>query len=333
MIDTEYGQRSVMDKAYVRAKSQLTRLYDCRCQWAARWTWVVFTAGCHSTQRQESVHGALKRWIQRSGCTLVNLSKQIVSYRCKVQRKADEKRARASITASVSAISGDNFPEILKPFRGKISWWAMNLALAQWSQRSSYRMGECDILPELPDGVTVGSAWRLATRIVGSTSTSQEPPQSDGEAEDGSGLAPGVLVNVDSEIDKIGAQFHDLDIGLPGNLCMHDVSYAVCRTWCSCLFFIAIGLPCRHIFRYFDLTQDFHLPDSLFRKLWWCQVGDCNSTSQSRPGQKSLKYDRFSRLLTAFRGLAVHISPSQAATRQVLKWISDETSAAQTNPP
>ncbi len=35
-------------------------LYAKRMKWAYRYTWQVFTAGCHSTQRAESIHSAIK---------------------------------------------------------------------------------------------------------------------------------------------------------------------------------------------------------------------------------------------------------------------------------
>uniref|UniRef100_A0A7S2FMW1 MULE transposase domain-containing protein n=1 Tax=Octactis speculum TaxID=3111310 RepID=A0A7S2FMW1_9STRA len=53
-------------ESYDSAMKWLLTLKERAPQWAARFTWAHTTYGCHSTQRIESLHGALKKHIEKS---------------------------------------------------------------------------------------------------------------------------------------------------------------------------------------------------------------------------------------------------------------------------
>ncbi len=55
-------------------------LYAKRMKWAYRYTWQVFTAGCHSTQRAESIHSAIKTVLASANNSLLQLFNTLFSY-------------------------------------------------------------------------------------------------------------------------------------------------------------------------------------------------------------------------------------------------------------
>jgi hypothetical protein len=64
MVEKAAMLRCNADKRVKLVENALTWLriclYEKRHMWAYRFTWRHFTAGCHSTQRAESIHSAIK---------------------------------------------------------------------------------------------------------------------------------------------------------------------------------------------------------------------------------------------------------------------------------
>eukprot|EP00961_Rhodomonas_salina_P157042 2114005-Rhodomonas_salina.1 len=227
-IESEYATKPHLDKAFASAIGQATRLYDNRKAWAARWTWSVFTAGCHSTQRQEAVHSGLKRWLLRPGITLLALAKEIVNYRDNVAAKGEEKTVKQKLK---NLAETTDLPPLLLPLVDKMSPHYIKLTLAQWKDSQNYCIGP---LQGDPDRST-DQGWKLATRIIhnssAASSSSRGTQGNDDEQEEESPTQ-----QTDSELALLMDRIYDIDLGLPGStgVRMHDVSYACTKTECTC---------------------------------------------------------------------------------------------------
>eukprot|EP00961_Rhodomonas_salina_P284466 3844737-Rhodomonas_salina.4 len=212
VIDKEYGLDANVAKAYTAAVNQLTRLYDKRHQWAARWTWAVFTAGrgCHSTQRQEAVHSSLKQWLLRPGITLLALAKQIVSYRDNIASKSAEKSVRQHLKNEKRDI-----PLILKPYEDKVSAVCMDLMLLQFCDQDGQRIG-----PLNPgynwDGVeqSTDEGWKLSTREYVADEEGKDSKEENGDEE--SNDSENSEQCAEKELAALITKFYNIDFGLPG---------------------------------------------------------------------------------------------------------------------
>jgi hypothetical protein len=129
-------------------------------QWAARWTWQHTTAGVHSTQRTESVHSAIKKFLNAS-TLLVRLAQDLVSYCGDIDGKASYLAAKAVLTWQASS---ETASYLIEPLEKIISTHAMNVIRGQDSQTKAYRI---ELLPSTDaaaspaaGGIKIYKVWR-----------------------------------------------------------------------------------------------------------------------------------------------------------------------------
>ena len=108
-------------------------LYVRREEWAARFTWRVFTAGCDADQRVESVNNAIKDFLTAS-TLLTTLVKQLDQYNKSVDTRALTRMHRLEQTALRCLPS-----PLLDQLRLKLSPYAMQIERAQMAESAFYK--------------------------------------------------------------------------------------------------------------------------------------------------------------------------------------------------
>jgi hypothetical protein len=210
----------------------------------------------------------------------------------------------------------------------------MDLMMGQWIDRINYEVKDA---PE--HGPTAKSAQRIKVLPKSKPSNSQSTSQAEEQPEAQGDQSVGKQTRAEeaAELAEIMAMIGDIDLGLPGveghSVVKHDTVYIChkdsCR--CTCQFFQSVGLLCRHLMRAYDVDQDFQLPDDenlVIHKFWF--RGDAGKNKQNKAVASSIrerdtsKFDRHSRLMEAFRKLALEACTSDDNMQSALKIVKEE---------
>lgn len=235
-------------KQHDDALKWLERLGNKREQWAARWTWAAATFGVHSTQRAESVHSAIKKWLAAHNM-LVHLADQLLSYREEVSIKA----TAASVRLALRQASPNQMESAILSWCVKnITPYAVDIIKGQLNQVQ-------EVLLYSGEEVDAGDAEQ-PVEVVLHTSTDArgevrvevdvfqrrtwlvkrvEMPQSD-DGEWRMQTVKGDSAMIDTTAD---------DYGLPASTKMNFYERRRVTTLrrCTCQFCTSYQLPCRHM--------------------------------------------------------------------------------------
>jgi hypothetical protein len=198
-------------------------------QWAARWTWQHFTMGVHSTQRSESIHSAIKKFL---GATtlLVQLSKKLQAY----QRDLDHSAALVEARGAFRRVTTHtNDLPCVAMIADKVTDYALEILRAQQAQQPAYYLYPA-LLP--PGVMPMASVYHVSRQHVPSSSPATI-----------TGLA-------DDDVQCRLAEDH----GLP--TAGGSTARLTSLLTCTCQFASCWGLPCRHMLR---LYQHFQVPELL----------------------------------------------------------------------
>lgn len=180
-----------------------------KSKWAAAYTWNVFTAGVHATQRVESMFGVVKR-ILPPNSTLMHLQ-------TKLDTHVDSQLFRDALSVERRALKNkavaEALPQVLVSMRRYVSEYAFELILAQYFQFVTY-----DVTVQTSDD------GRIKYNV-----TRQHP------------LPLPELCEEDDE-GKAKVKLSLTDLGLADVFATHTVS----RWDCTCKYMKAYGVPCRH---------------------------------------------------------------------------------------
>ena len=219
-------------KARQKALKWLQGLKDKRERWAARYTWRYFTAGVHSTQRAESVHSTIKKFLSAT-TLLVTLADSLMKHSDDIDDRAALKAARNALTATSRSMQRD-MPAVAA-IANTISTHALDVLRAQQAQQIAYNLTGPFEMP--------GNATPFYTASLHA------------------GEHGNRVVQVESQVSK--------DYGLPGasqdNIAR---THVVTMTTCSCQFQTCWGLPCRHMLRLYTQAGITSMPTDVIARRW-----------------------------------------------------------------
>lgn len=204
------------------------RFYEKREQWAYRWTWSSFTVGCHSTQRSESIHSAIKRVLRSSNFSLVQMFTILSDYQSDRDFFGDLKRIR-----DAAKVHQKNFGAHLEVLKTEVNSYALAKLQEQYNQVLFYSMQEC----HGSDGALLG--WDVKRRTVLVQEGSSVPSSS---GDDISAQAFG----------RLGDTLVDSGLNSESGLTSRFVSIT---GTCSCQNKITVGITCRHNMVCSQVTQ------------------------------------------------------------------------------
>lgn len=217
-------------KSRQKALAWLETLKDKKERWAARYTWQFFTAGVHSTQRAESVHSNIKRFLGATSL-LVVLADSLMKHSENIDDQAALKTARSALIATSKSMQRD-MPAVAA-VSGAISTHAMEVLRAQQAQHIAYKLAG----PFQAPGAS--TFW---TVVLDDTARNKS------------------VVSLQNQIAE--------DYGLPvpghGSATTHVVTW----TSCSCQFPTCWGMPCRHMLRLYMQAGVTTIPAGVIRQRW-----------------------------------------------------------------
>eukprot|EP00961_Rhodomonas_salina_P102168 1374190-Rhodomonas_salina.1 len=217
-------------EAAEKALTILDRLYTNRRRWVACWTWNLCTWGAHSTQRIESLNCSVKDFID--GCKLITqLAEWLEVYEFIREYWSIGMTARATQARLLGNASSVMY-QIQRSIH-QMNNYAYGLLCTQGAQHGNYDAEfEC-IHPEH------GRLYRIKRM-------SARPSAAD-----------------DSEKPYLA------DFGLPGTWDSPYDHRLTSMTWCSCLWFSMISIPCRHILKVLTVERVHEIPDGLINPHWY----------------------------------------------------------------
>eukprot|EP00961_Rhodomonas_salina_P221328 2992191-Rhodomonas_salina.1 len=217
-------------EAAAKALTILDRLYyNCK-RWVACWTWTRCTWGAHSTQRIESLNCSVKDFVD--GCKLVT---QLAEW-LEVYEFIREYRMIGMTARSTQARLLGNASSVMYQIQRRVEQmnnYAYGLLCVQGAQHGNYDAEFDSIHPEH------GRLYRI-------TRMSAKPSAAD-----------------DSEKPYLA------DFGLPGSWDSPYDNRLTSMTWCSCLWFSMIRIPCRHILKVLTVERVHEIPDILIDRHWY----------------------------------------------------------------
>eukprot|EP00961_Rhodomonas_salina_P111414 1499105-Rhodomonas_salina.1 len=217
-------------EAASKALTILDRLYTNSKRWVASWTWHVCTWGAHSTQRIESLNCSVKDFVD--GCKLVTqLAEWLEVYEFIREYKSIGMTARAT-QASLLGNSSSVMYQIQQRVN-QLNNYAYGLLCVQGAQQTNYA-GVFDSVH-----AEHGKLYRI-------TRMSAKPSAAD-----------------DSEKPYLS------DFGLPGTWDAPYENRLTSTSWCSCLWFSMIRIPCRHILKVLVIENIHEIPDALIDPHWY----------------------------------------------------------------
>ena len=122
------------------AREWLERLKNKKSQWAARFTWSVFTYGIDSTQRAEAVHSAVKGFLHAS-MQLTDLVSQLDRYVLDFDNDREMREIRLALNQATNRY---NKMPIIEQLEGVLTGYALRLLRAQASLLLMYRVFDSD---------------------------------------------------------------------------------------------------------------------------------------------------------------------------------------------
>lgn len=121
--------------------------------YAYRFTWSTFTAGCHSTQRSESLHSAVKSKVITNRLNLVDVFSSIVNFQINADKRNDIAQ-EISLKRRKEVISGSLLATVKTGNYSKYIWKQFN---EQYDQSHGYSC--CEVIGE--DSQPLGyNVWR-----------------------------------------------------------------------------------------------------------------------------------------------------------------------------
>lgn len=208
-------------------------LYNKREQWAYRWTWSSFTVGCHSTQRSESIHAAIKKVLTSSNFSLVQLFTILTRYQSDRDFFGDLKRLR-----DAQRVHKQLEGPYLDVLRRDVTTYAFTKLQEQYNQAMFYTTSE----KRDADGTLLGwDVRRIAVVVPGASSV----PSSE---EDASASASSIPTAFDLHGDTLVDEGLNSEDG-------STARFVTVAGVCSCQNMSTVGITCRHVMCCSMLTQ------------------------------------------------------------------------------
>ena len=155
------------DKVELAMRWLKTTLYDKREQWAYRWTWSVFTAGCHASQRSESLHAAIKSVMRMANFSFVALFDGLVGYQDDKDLFKHVHHIRFCNKLMNFQLRGGAAPSsgfFLDRAKLTLNEYGYSKFEFQWSQKDNYLTTKVYAV----DGITI-LGWRVTRRTYETT--------------------------------------------------------------------------------------------------------------------------------------------------------------------
>ena len=208
-------------------------------RWAARWTWQHFTLGVHSTQRADSVHAAIKRFLTSSKF-LVDLANSLCDYHKDVQlSSALDVVCQAIRTATSTQADMPCIATISDCLTGH----ALEIVRSQQAQQQAYTIELQCIAPGCPN--PAAGVYKVSRQANPNKKHYVTP-----SATDALHLVEG-------------------DFGLPTPLApQRSLQHLASIVSCTCQFNTCWKLPCRHMLRLYHQFQLTTSPDGIISPRW-----------------------------------------------------------------
>lgn len=211
---------------------------DRKEQWAARWTWAHFTAGVHSTQRAESIHAVIKKFL---GATtlLTALAEKLVRQRVTIDGNRDLKVAKDALKATTHGMQS-HLPAV-QALVNEVSTHAADILRAQEAQILPYTVSRMGVMP-------TGATWYQAIH-----NSITDPPALAGSVAEDYGLPTPTSTRPKIYTHRVTLS-HEPD--------------GASRSQCTCQFPTCWGLPCRHMLAVTHALQHKTLPRDVVAAHW-----------------------------------------------------------------
>lgn len=232
----------VPEKVALAMKWLKTILYEKREKWAYRWTWSSFTAGCHASQRSESLHAAIKSVLRGANFSLIQLFNGLVDYQSGKDLFNHVKHINFCKKMMKFALRGGNEPSsgfLVSKARNELNDYGFLKFQHQFSQKDHYL---CTKVYSEDGGTHLG--WMVKRRYYEATVT---PPVA---VLDISGQEVSIddakIGGNNSAAETVTSGFIDDGTDDSLDLDTYEDRFVSVEGLCSCQYKKTCGICCRH---------------------------------------------------------------------------------------